>query len=82
VVVNRARVLSSEHGVGSGVKVDGEPPLPALRPPPGAAVGQGVGWGPRGSLPDPARPGPICEKSRFQDVKPLCSTFQAFTNCG
>ena len=53
MVVDRARVLSSEHGVGSGVKVDGEPPLPALRPPPGAAVGQGVGWGPQGPPPAP-----------------------------
>jgi hypothetical protein len=37
-------------------------PLPALRPapaPPGAAVGQlVVGWGPQGSLPDPAHLGP------------------------
>jgi hypothetical protein len=34
------------------------PGLPASRSaPPGAAVGQGVGWGPRGSLPDPARLG-------------------------
>jgi hypothetical protein len=29
-------------------------------------VGQGVGWGSWGSLPDPANPnpGPVCEKSR------------------
>jgi hypothetical protein len=49
-----------------------ELPLPVFRfAPAGAAVGQGVGWGPQGSpLPDPARLGPICEKSRFQDAKP------------
>jgi hypothetical protein len=48
-----------------------ELPLPASRPaPPGAAVDQGVGWVPQGSLPDPARLGPICEKSGFQDAKP------------
>jgi hypothetical protein len=52
------------------------PPCACADPdPPGAAaaVGQGVagwGWGPRGSLPDPAHLGPICEKSRYQDVKP------------
>jgi hypothetical protein len=56
---------------------------PPSRPaPPGAAVGQGVGWGPRGSPPDPAHLGPICEKSRFQDVKPTLLHIQALTNCG
>jgi hypothetical protein len=40
-------------------------PLPALRrQPPGAAVGQGVGWEPRGSLPGPAHLGPICEAKK------------------
>jgi hypothetical protein len=44
---------------------------PPSRPaPPGAAVGWGVGWGPRGSLPGPSHLGPICEKSRYQDAKP------------
>jgi hypothetical protein len=38
-------------------------------------VGQGVGWGPQGPLPDPAHLGPICEKSRFQDVKAICYSF-------
>jgi hypothetical protein len=50
----------------------------ARRQPPGAARRGGpggglVGWGPQGSLPDPAHLGPIYEKSRFQDVKLLCS---------
>jgi hypothetical protein len=53
---------------------------PSRFSPPGAAVGQGVGWGPQGSLPDPAHLGPICEKSRFQDVKPLCSKPKSATN--
>jgi hypothetical protein len=38
--------------------------------PPGAAVGQGVGGGSQGPLPDHAPLGPIYEKSRFQDAKP------------
>jgi hypothetical protein len=53
---------------------------PSRFSPPGAAVGQGVGWGPQGSLPDPAHLGPVCEKSRFQDVKPLCSKPKSVTN--
>jgi hypothetical protein len=47
---------------------------------PRAAVGQGVGCVPQGSLPDPAHRGPICEKSRFLDVKPLCSKPKSVTN--
>jgi hypothetical protein len=43
-------------------------------------VGQGVGWGPQGSLPDPAHLCHICEKSRFQDVKPTLLHIQAVTN--
>jgi hypothetical protein len=43
-------------------------------------VGPGAGWGARGSLPDPAHPGPICEKSRFQDTEPTLLHIQALTN--
>jgi hypothetical protein len=45
------------------------PPCAASRQAPRWAR-QGVGWGPQGSLPDPAHLGPICEKSRFLDAKP------------
>jgi hypothetical protein len=38
----------------------------------GGPAGQGVGWGPQGSLPDPAHLGPMCEKSRFPDVMNRC----------
>jgi hypothetical protein len=50
--------------------VQSAPPFPPCCAAPGAAVGQGVGWGPQGSLPDPAPLGPICKRSRSHDVKP------------
>jgi hypothetical protein len=41
---------------------------------------EGAGWRPQGSLPDPVHLGPICEKSRFQDVEPTLLQTRGLTN--
>jgi hypothetical protein len=60
-----------------------ELPLPAPRRQAPRWAGGG-GWGPQGSLPDPSHLGAICEKSRFQDVKPTLLLLQthSLTNRG
>jgi hypothetical protein len=56
-----------------------ELPLPALRrQAPRWARGLGVDPMAHGSLPNPAHLGPICEKSRFQDVEPLLPKPQSY----
>jgi hypothetical protein len=74
-------------GDDSHVRAVQSPPFPPCAPRHrGGPVGQGAGWGPQGSLPDPAHLGPTCEKSRFQDQdakrEAALLRTQALTNCG